>query len=179
MISLFQRLAEDGSSLVRSNCTNLTSQWAAGVQVAASALQQVIPDSWRAYTVDMPDSDIILEHIVDNSELDGLLELITTLSKVKKIHTEALQRISPLRGPVYAVTEKFAKDVDDTVLEGKLMLAVRACETVTLRKLPACKTAKSKSATAREAKRLIGKLDGPEVPNVLMRRLDEAAETKK
>lgn len=167
--------AKDGVALVRLECTGLKSKWTSSLQMILDALKAVIPDNWREYCVDDPDEELILTNVVDNENLEPLLDMITNLTDAQKLYVEVLAKISPPDGPEYKLDNKLKTSVKDTLEEGQLMIAVRACENVTLKKLPLCKSQKSRTATAREAKRLIGKLDGPDVPNVCMKRLDEAA----
>ena len=120
-----------------------------------------------------------MANVVDNLELDSVLEMISTFTNTEKLVKEALVKISPPDGVQYTIDEKLEKLVSEKLNEGKLMLAVRACENVTLKKIPECKSQKSRASTAREAKRLIGKLEGPAVPGICLTRLDEAMTGKK
>ena len=105
--------------------------------------------------------------------------MITALSQTHKRCKEALEGISQPGVMELQVDGKVDKAVLEKLEEAQMMLALRACETVTLRKLPECKSQKSRTATLREAKRLVGKLEGPEIPAISFRRLDKAMSGEK
>jgi hypothetical protein len=170
-----QKAGNDGFALARLQCTGLKSKWTAGLQVILDALVHAIPENWKEFCVDDPDCDLILEHVVENPVLDKLLDMITDLTNAENTYKDALEKTSRPGGPVNDMDDKLKKSVKERLDEAKLLMAIRACENVTLKKLPLCKTQKSRASTAREAKRLIGKLEGPDVPSICMKRLDEAS----
>ena len=69
------------------------------------------------------------------------------------------------------------KAVGDLLEEAKTLVGVRAALSVAMRKLPRCVGARSKSATVREARRLISALQIKEFPVAVNAVLDAAAAT--
>ena len=123
-----------------------------------------MPQDWRKYVIEIRDDAKIMSEIVDNAALCEILPKLGAVTASWSAYTTMLGYFD----------EKPTFEVHKSIEEARLMIAVRAATTVTLRKLPSCSISKSKAATLREAKKLIKDIEVV-VPACIMQRMDEAA----
>ena len=163
----FEQMTDDARSMLRLYTSQMQSKWEAGLKHVISNLEKCIPEGWRDYTLVIRDDELIKQHIVANAELVHLLPRRNALLKSSELFDAATAKVKFAEAPK-------KPDTTDLLTESKLMVAVRAGVTVVFAKLPLCKNAKSRSATLRETKRLIGALE-VEIPSQITKMMDEAA----
>ena len=163
VIECSKKEAQDGRDIIGLNISTLQSRWLDTMQTIQNALAALTPPDWRKYTIEVRDDAKIMSEIVDNEPLALLLPKLDALTVSETVHTAMLS----------AIKKSSTLDVEPVMTEGKLLIAVRALCTVTLRKLPLAQTARSKAATTREARKLVKEIDVV-VPSVLFQRMDDA-----
>ncbi len=127
--------------------------WVTGVQRLADGLMNVIPKDWRRYTVEERDDKLIMQHVVNNEALNCLLARQSALQASATDFDAAMVRLAaPAMDPPQVQT------ITSLVEEAKVLIAIRAASTVTLVRLPAATTPKSKQGFVRECKRLVAAL---------------------
>ena len=154
----------DGRDIIKVIIHDYKSRWHDTMKTIQNALDALTPPDWRKFTIEIRDDAKIMSEIIDNDDLNFLLPKLQALNISWVAYTTMLGYIG--EKPTYEVAESCG--------EARLLIAVRAATTVTLRKLPSCLSGKSKAATVREAKKLIKDIDVV-VPAVIMQRMDDAA----
>ena len=163
VIDCSKKEVQDGRDIIGLNISTLQRRWLDTMQTIQNALAALTPPDWRKYTIEVRDDAKIMSEIVDNEPLALLLPKLDALTVSETFHTAMLS----------AIKKSSTLDVEPVMTEGKLLIAVRALCTVTLRKLPLAQTARSKAATTREARKLVKEIDVV-VPSVLFQRMDDA-----
>ena len=141
---------EDGLSWLRFLCKELSGWWESAIVRLKANIERVFPDDYWEFTVESRDDSKILEHIVNNEELENILPMTRAL---KAGVCDVENTLSTIHAG--SLNSKLKQSCDSLDEKSKVLLGIRASSTVTLVRLPEATSQKSKVSYIRECKRLV------------------------
>jgi hypothetical protein len=162
------KMADSAEAWLRVLAAEIRSFWLAGLTRLKGNLEATYPRDWRSFCVDARDAQKILTDVCNTRALDKLLPAQSALKDGFAAFENATTKIN-----ASGVGPQLDGQIAALILDSKQMLGVRAASTVTLVKIPAAPTAKSRSGFARECRRLIKALNIT-LPMCILSEMDKA-----
>ena len=151
MINHYRRQLADAQSMWRLALSRSISRWVAAANVLKATVDTAIPQDWRTYTLGaLRSTEMIMEHIVENENLEQLLSFHAALEEAVATIDDAMLRAKPINGQLQNpfdakpsdgtdADEKTEKKtlraaIGESLEEAKVMIGVRAAMNVVLNK---------------------------------------------
>ena len=161
--------AESGFRLTQEKCV---SKWTCLMLRLRTNLVTSLPTDWKEFSVTNRDDERITSELLDHDHASRWIGLRASLIQGQQLMKQAYGNLT---SPAPVMPKQIDQDNQKVTDEAKMVVGVRAALSVALVKLPDCLTARSKSATLREAKRLLASLDIKDFPVAISNILEESA----